>query len=116
MEQVVRLPGKLQSKDPKLTNHSINNLERRLGEYKARIPPGMGIGHHRRQVKPVLLGLFGQHRHHKTLSKGQQSNRTLRSQQGKGQEDIAPPRNSYCLHRHHKPRGYLGEASSLGIV
>jgi hypothetical protein len=59
MEQVVQLPGKLQSKDPKLTNHSINNLERRLGERKADIPPGMGIGHHRRQVKPEPLVLFG---------------------------------------------------------
>jgi hypothetical protein len=116
MEQVVLLPGKLQSKDPKLTNHSINNLERRLGERKPRIPPCMGIGHHRRQVKPVSLALFGQHRHHKSLSMVQQSNRTLHSQSGKGQEDKAPPRNSCENHRHHKPLGYLEGASSLGIV
>jgi len=115
MEQVVRLPGKLQSKDPKLTNHSINNLERRLGERKAHISPCMGIGHHRRQVEHLPFVFFGQLRHHKTLSMVQHANRTLHNQWGRGQEDKAPPRNSYDYHR-HKPLGYLGEASSLGIV
>jgi len=116
MEQVVRIPGKLQSKDPKLTNHLINNLECRPGERKARIPPGMGIGHHRTQVTPVPVVLFGQHRHHKSLSMVQHSNRTRRSQWGKGKEGKAPPHNSSCYHRHHKPPWYLGEESSTGIV
>jgi len=50
MEQVVRLPGKWRSKDPKLTNHSINNLGHKLGEYKAQTQLDAGIEHHRTEA------------------------------------------------------------------
>jgi hypothetical protein len=51
MEQVDQQLGRLTSKDPKMTNHLLHNLEHKQGGYKARTQQGKGSEHHHKHFE-----------------------------------------------------------------